>query len=490
MDKQKISKILIITSIATGISLSGAFLIYKHNKDNKQYKRNSNSNFSITIHLSKDLINKDNIKDEDQKEFDIIEGEEEEEEDIKNYFKEFQYSEEKNFFVNLFDKFINIFSSKEDLSVGNDTVIITKPNEAILSTLDDNVEIDENNDTIIITKPNEAPLLSPIEGRKENIKILNEVIEKTIHSVNHSGNESDDSIESIKNNFNKKAVISSSPSTPSHPFNYPSTSSSFIQHSNNNINTIVNTITTNEPLSVQSSSSTLVGRHEFSDDLQTNSYYDNSFTMKMPNSEIIDAESGSEGEIEDNISDIESHSPNTPIKRNRKETITNFNYKRNEELFDSENELVAPSTPKMNFADRTYSSQMLPVHRTPQFTSNSKNTIDNDSINPLSIDINKILMSQNFEFSDEEDNDNTTTSDTINHFMDTRKNEKSLHRASSISSTSTYQSAISSWNSESQSVPEDQTALANDDKWEVNSTCSSTSGFYSAQEDFFDANFE
>jgi len=479
MDKQKISKILIITSIATGVTLSGAFLIYKHNKENKQYKRNSNSNFSITIHLSKDLVPKDHTEEEEEEE------EVNEIQDIGEYLNDIPNTEERNFFLNLFDKFINIFSKKEDLSVGNDTIIITKPNEALLSSLDDTVEMDENNDTIIITKPNEAATSSPIEDHKENIKILNEVIEQTINLVNSSGSESDDSSASIKKNFGKKnfgkkIITSSSPSSSSHLFDHPSTS---------NLNNSISNIS-NEPLSAQSSTSTLIGKHENSEELQ-NSSFDNSFTMKIPESEIIDAESGGEGELEDNVSDFENHYPNTPANRKRKETITSFNYKKNEDLFDSENEIVAPSTPKMNFADKRTFSPMLSVHRTPQTSSNNKNTGDNDSINPLSIDINKILMTQNFEFSDEEENGNTT-SDTIDKFIP--KNGKSLHRASSISSTSTFQSATSSWNGDNQSILDDHMNTSshdtNDEKWEVNSACSSTSGFYSAQEEFFDATFE
>jgi len=212
--------------------------------------------------------------------------------------------------------------------------------------------------------------------------------------------------------------------------------------------------------------------------------------MKLHENEIVDPESGGEGELEDNISDLEIHSPNTP-NRKRKETFTN--YKRNEDLFiDSENESVTPSTPKMNFADHRTFSPVLPTHRTPQNISNNiKGTGDNDSVNPLSIDINKILMSQNFVFSDEEENVNST-SDTIEHLIPP-KPEKSLHHASSVSSTSTFQSAISSWTGDNQSLFDEPASNAhdtNDDKWEVNSACSSTSGFYSAQEDFFDATFE
>ncbi|OUM57041.1 hypothetical protein PIROE2DRAFT_67858 [Piromyces sp. E2] len=214
--------------------------------------------------------------------------------------------------------------------------------------------------------------------------------------------------------------------------------------------------------------------------------------MKIPDSEIINAGSGDEGEVEDNVTKDEIHSPHTPSTRKRKETITNFTGKKNEEIMDSENELVPPSTPKMNFADQLTFSPMLPVHRTPQTpSSNNKNSGDNDSINPLSIDINKILMSQNFEFSDEEENGNTT-SDTIEHLIP-KKNGRSLHRASSISSTATFQSATSSWTGDGQSVLEEQinsTHDTNDEKWEVNSVSSSTSGFYSAQEEFFDATFE
>jgi len=483
MDKQKISKILIITSIATGVTLSGAFLIYKHNKENKQYKRNSNSNFSITIHLSKDFIPKELSEEEEINEI----------ADIDDYLSELPDTEEKNFFLNLFDKFINIFSKKEELSEGNDTIIITKPNEALFSSLDDTVEIDENNDTIIITKPNEASTSSPIEGHKENIKILNEVIEQTIKHVNSSGSESDDNMGTIKKNFGKKnfgkKIITTPPSISSsssvHPLDQPTTSTS---NSNYNINA-----TGSEPLSAQSSTSTLIGKHEASEELQ-NSSFDNSFTMKIPDQEIINTESGGEGELEDNVSDHEVHSPHTPANRKRKETITNFNYKKNDEINDSENELVAPSTPKLNFADQHTFSPMPSIHRTPQTNGKNNNTAgENDSINPLSIDINKILMTQNFEFSDEEDNGNTT-SDTIDHFIPKRKNGKTLHRASSISSTSTFQSATSSWTGDNQSILEDHLNPTphdiNDDKWEVNSACSSTSGFYSAQEEFFDATFE
>ncbi|KAG4094712.1 hypothetical protein H8356DRAFT_902516, partial [Neocallimastix lanati (nom. inval.)] len=168
----KLSKILIISSIATGVTLSGAYLIYKHNKDNKQYKRNSNSNFSITIHLSKDQVHKGKF-DNKTKDKEAISEEDEQSEseihDFNEYVESLPSSEEKNFFLDLYDKFMNIFSKKEDLL--DDTIIITKPNEA-LYTLDDSVEIDENNDTIIITKPNEFSTSSPIDrpNSDENVK--------------------------------------------------------------------------------------------------------------------------------------------------------------------------------------------------------------------------------------------------------------------------------------------------------------------------------
>ncbi|OUM64441.1 hypothetical protein PIROE2DRAFT_8746, partial [Piromyces sp. E2] len=83
------------------------------------------------------------------------------------------------------------------------------------------------------------------------------------------------------------------------------------------------------------------------------------------------------------------------------------------------------------------------IKRTPKFDKIEKSDrIDNDSINPLSIDINQLLIeTQDFEFSDEEDSIKTPC-DIIDII---HSNGKTLHRASSISSTSTFQSAKSSW---------------------------------------------
>lgn len=486
MNSAKISKILIITSIATGVTLSGVYLIYKKKKERKQFKRNSQSNFSITIHLSKDQINSNKLGTSVEKDF---ESDEINAKDFEEYISKLpSSSEDKNFFLNLFDKFMNIFSKKEDLSA-NDTIIITKPNEAF-TILDDTVEIDENNDTIIITKPNEA--FSSINGSKEDIKILNEINESGNSSNNNNNNENDDdndNDDNINNTTINKINISTKKS---------SSESSLSSLNNSNV----------EPLSAQSSTSTLIGKHETSEDLQ-NSSFDNSFTMKnMPEPEIIKAgdinlheqdhehDHAHDGDVEDEEDDEIFVSNNkSPITRKRKETITNLNFKRNDDItnIENENEYVAPSTPKMNFADRRNSSPFSPSNliKTPK--------TDNESINPLSIDINKLLMTQNFEFSDEEDGvNNTNDIDTIdNNYISQNNGHKTLHRASSISSTSTFQSAKSSW-TDAQSFMEEnlhdkdsvKDQSINDEKWEVNSTCSSTSGFYSAQEEFFDPTLE
>jgi len=518
----KLSKILIISSIATGVTLSGAYLIYKHNKDNKQYKRDSNPNFSITIHLSKDQVHKgkfDNkIKDKESV------GEEDEQSegeihDFNEYVASLPSSEEKNFFLDLYDKFINIFSKKEDLL--DDTIIITKPNEALYS-LDDSVEIDENNDTIIITKPNEFSTSSPIDrpNSDENVKILNEVIEQTINLVNNNNNDDNDS------NDESSASISS----------ITSTSTKTLKNGDHNKNININNV---EPLSAQSSSSTLIGKHEsFSEELQ-NSSLDNSFTMKNMMSEAEIIETGDESDTDKNNNNnenidkenignnkypsnintnINTNINNTPYTRKRTETITTFNYKKfdtENELVDSENENIAPSTPKMSFSNRYMMSPMPIINRNNNNISTPKiDKIDNESINPLSIDINQLLMSQNFEFSDEDGEYSSTETDTIDNRI--HSNDKTLHRASSISSTSTFQSAKSSW-TEDHSFIEDNSLsheplthsygssidgnnngngngkdqlVLNDESWEVNSVCSSTSGFYSAQEEFFDANMD
>jgi len=517
MDKQKISKILIITSIATGVTLSGAFLIYKHNKENKQYKRNSHSNFSITIHLSKDQVHDREEKEKEKNNKVIVEGEEAQ--DLEDYIDSLPTREEKNFFLNLFDKFINIFSKKEDFSEDNGTVIITKPNEATISSIDSNVEIDDNNDTVIITKPNEAitnnnttapvtststannTITSPsLEGPISDIKVLNDVIEQTIHLMNSSGNESDSSIHShissnssIRRNFGRKIII-----TPTS------------QHSNNssNPNSNRNSISgaSNGPLSAQSSTSTLIEKRDSTDDLRntTTASYDDYFSLSLISNtnsnsnsnttnttdmihHVVDDEAHDADAEEEEEEILKYSTPNTPAaSRKRTETITNFNAnKRNEDHLDSESENnAAPSTPKMNFADHRTFSPILNNHHTPQSGATASSTInhktDNDSINPLSIDINKILMTPNFEFSDEDDG--------ANPMEDLLSKNQSLHRSSSMSSTTTFQSAHSSWtDGQSQEEPplESKDAI-NDETWEVQSACSSTSGFYSAQEEFFD----
>jgi len=485
MDKQmnstKLSKILIITSIATGVTLSGAYLIYKKKKESKQFKRNSQSNFSITIHLSKDQLHNNKLSTEKDYESDEINAK-----DFEEYISTLpSSSEEKNFFLNLFDKFMNIFSKKEDLST-NDTIIITKPNEAF-TILDDAVEIDENNDTIIITKPNEA--ISSANGSQKDIKILNEVIEQNTNLINNKINEDN----SNNDNTTKKERQNNSNDSKAKRINI-STKKSSREGSSSSLNN-----SNVEPLSAQSSTSTLIGKHDVSEDLQ-NSSFDNSFTMKnMPEPEIIkaadidlhghDHDHAHDGDVEDSDSDnIFSSLNSSPRIRKRKETITNINLKRNDDIVvvDSENEYIAPSTPKMNFADRHNFSVLSPssANKTPK--------IENETINPLSIDINKILMTQNFEFSDEDD------SNTIdNKFVSQKNGSKTLHRVSSISSTSTFQSAKSSW-TDNQSYMEDhchdkdniKDQSLNDENWEVNSACSSTSGFYSAQEEFFDTAVE
>jgi len=256
MDKQiksgKVSKIIIISSIATGITLGGAIYIYKRKRDKKLYKRNSQSNFSITIHLSTDQL----YRSDDEE---LIKELEKNDDDITNDFQDsdeqftIHSSDEKSFFGNLFDKFVNIFSKRENSL--DDTVIITKANEAISPAFD---VFDDNTDTVIITKSNENVNINttPTDsnesialagsneslqnsshenlGREntinqlirpktmttnsnipantttnEDVKVLNEVIEQTINLVN-SDIGSDTGTVRIKNhkkNFNKTIVI-------------------------------------------------------------------------------------------------------------------------------------------------------------------------------------------------------------------------------------------------------------------------------------------
>jgi len=540
----KLSKILIISSIATGVTLSGAYLIYKHNKDNKQYKRNSNSNFSITIHLSKDQVHKGKF-DNKTKDKEAISEEDEQSEseihDFNEYVESLPSSEEKNFFLDLYDKFMNIFSKKEDLL--DDTIIITKPNEA-LYTLDDSVEIDENNDTIIITKPNEFSTSSPIDrpNSDENVKILNEVIEQTINLVNNNNNDNDSNDESLAST---SSITSTSTKTLKNKKNFDKNIIATNDGDHNNDININNSIHNSESLSAQSSSSTLIDKHEFSSEELQNSSFDNSFIMKniMSEVEITEIkEAGDEDDFHENKFKFEeiiknnnnnknidkekigkdsypskintnynNNINNTLSTRKRKETITTFNFKKYDtenELMDSENENIVPSTPKMSFSSRNMMSPMSTVSRNNNIIQTPKiDKMDNESINPLSIDINQLLMSQNFEFSDEEGEYSSET-ETIDNKI--HSNGKTLHRASSISSTSTFQSAKSSW-TEGHSFMEDSSLnheplshsygnsingnskdqlSLNDESWEVNSVCRSTSGFFSAQEEFFDAKMD
>jgi len=540
----KLSKILIISSIATGVTLSGAYLIYKHNKDNKQYKRNSNSNFSITIHLSKDQVHKGKF-DNKTKDKEAISEEDEQSEseihDFNEYVESLPSSEEKNFFLDLYDKFMNIFSKKEDLL--DDTIIITKPNEA-LYTLDDSVEIDENNDTIIITKPNEFSTSSPIDrpNSDENVKILNEVIEQTINLVNNNNNDNDSNDESLAST---SSITSTSTKTLKNKKNFDKNIIATNDGDHNNDININNSIHNSESLSAQSSSSTLIDKHEFSSEELQNSSFDNSFIMKniMSEVEITEIkEAGDEDDFHENKFKFEeiiknnnnnknidkekigkdsypskintnynNNINNTLSTRKRKETITTFNFKKYDtenELMDSENENIVPSTPKMSFSSRNMMSPMSTVSRNNNIIQTPKiDKMDNESINPLSIDINQLLMSQNFEFSDEEGEYSSET-ETIDNKI--HSNGKTLHRASSISSTSTFQSAKSSW-TEGHSFMEDSSLnheplshsygnsingnskdqlSLNDESWEVNSVCSSTSGYNSAQEEFIDANMD
>jgi len=555
MDKQKISKILIITSIATGVTLTGAFLIYKRNKENKQFKRNSHSNFSITIHLSKDQVQNKEDSDDSKKSKIIVEGEEEQ--DLDEYIASLPTREEKNFFLNLFDKFINIFSKKENISDANSTVIITKPNEAAITTvssLDDSVEIDNNN-TIIITKPNEAvtnvntastltaantmtniAASSSLDGPITDIKVLNDVIEQTIHLMNSSGNESDSSNHSHRSN-----ASSSIHRNFSRTILAPSSTTKHSPHSHQNSHRSSLNSIPNGPLSGQSSTSTLIGKRDFSDDIpltNTASYDDDYYSISQMTTETdvllqqavedeaVDADSEEE---EDDLDEVEEEihysNPNTPAaSRKRTETITNFNYKmnnnsnnnnnnnrsnspssssnsNNNESIDSENENITPSTPKLKSAQ--YLSFSPLNSRTPTAAAssaavnnnsngNNNTKTDNDSINPLSIDINNILMSPNFEFSDEDEG--ATPIEDENPAMLSKTGTtagRTLHRSSSISSTATFQSASSSWTDGQ--LPEEHPEVkepVNDETWEVQSACSSTSGFYSAQEEFFDPSFD
>lgn len=528
----KLSKILIITGIAAGLSLSGAFLIYRYKKDNKQFKRKSSSEYSITVHLPKSQVENVN-KNGKKKEERIGSGSSSNNNSNNNSTNQ------------------EIIDNEKEKKINDNTSMASNLLEKLIKQ-----QIDTSSEKESNPNPNE---------KKNNIKGSNNRIDEQQQQIQQQNKDSFD-MERICSEIisDSQEINLSTENDTIHAIYSPSTPLASSMSSNNKIGLTGLSGLVNDLSSLENSSSTLTLMDRDLKDSHGGSPNESLIIystekgdeLSRSDSSIVTTTTTTTNTTTTTVIPTTTPIPSDYVLENshiKKQWVENIKRKSlTEELIESESEcdLVPPSTPKLhslntdNFPNsNTNFTGGFNSNQSPNFTVTRKNTITSanyssllnnnnnytntekdteeiriinvdinnenetmttngvnsinnnhsnnsssnsqekvasqtDSINPLSIDINKFLLTQNFEFSDEEEQINGP--EIINGIPI----QKSVRRVSSISSTSTFKSAQSSW-TESSQFNEDQ---ANDDSWEVNSIASncssSTSGFYSAEEDF------